>query len=60
MIVIDGLPMPPGGSATILNLINPNDIENISVLKGGVAAALFGSDGVNGALVITTKKGVKG
>ncbi len=60
LIVIDGLPMPPGGSSTILNLINPNDIDNITVLKGGVASAQYGSDGVNGALVITTKKGSKG
>src|SRR5436190_2319450 len=60
LIVIDGLPMPEGGNGTILNLINPNDIENISVLKGGVAAALYGSAGVNGALVITTKKGSRG
>ena len=59
LLVVDGLPMPPG-SSTILNLINPNDIENVTVLKGGVAAALYGSDGVNGALVITTKKGTKG
>lgn len=59
LIIVDGLPMPPG-SATILNLINPNDIESVSVLKGGVAATLYGSDGVNGALVITTKKGTKG
>ena len=60
LVVVDGLPMPPGGSSSILNLINPNDIENVSVLKGGAAAALYGSDGVNGALVITTKKGSKG
>lgn len=59
LIVIDGLMMPPG-SQTMLNLINPNDIESISVLKGGQAATLYGSDGVNGALVITTKRGVKG
>jgi TonB-linked SusC/RagA family outer membrane protein len=60
LIVIDNLPMPEGGNATVLNLINPNDIENISVLKGGVAAALYGSAGVNGALIITTKKGSRG
>src|SRR5215204_4998556 len=59
LIVIDGLMMPPG-SSTVLNLINPNDIENVSVLKGGQAATLYGSDGVNGAIVITTKKGQKG
>lgn len=59
LIVIDGLPMPPG-SSTMLNLLNPNDIESVSVLKGGQAATLYGSDGVNGALVITTKRGAKG
>jgi TonB-linked SusC/RagA family outer membrane protein len=59
LVVIDGLPMPPG-SSTMLNLLNPNDIESVSVLKGGQAATLYGSDGVNGALVITTKKGSKG
>ena len=59
LLVIDGLPMPPG-SSTMLNLLNPNDIENVSVLKGGQAATLYGSDGVNGALVITTKRGAKG
>ena len=59
LLVIDGLPMPPG-SQTMLNLLNPNDIESITVLKGGQAATLYGSDGVNGALVITTKKGAKG
>ena len=59
LVVIDGLPMPPG-SATMLNLLNPNDIESISVLKGGQAATLYGSDGVNGAIVITTKRGKKG
>jgi len=59
LIVIDGLPQPFGNS-TMFNLINPNDVESISVLKGGVAAALYGAQGVNGAIVITTKKGQKG
>lgn len=39
--------------------INPNDIENISVLKGQAAAALYGSRGANGVIMITTKKGQK-
>ncbi|ANE52270.1 SusC/RagA family TonB-linked outer membrane protein [Flavisolibacter tropicus] len=59
LIVIDGLQQPPG-SSTMLNLLNPNDIESITILKGGQAATLYGSDGVNGALVITTKKGSAG
>ncbi len=37
--------------------LNHNDIENISVLKGATAAALYGSEGRNGAIIITTKKG---
>jgi len=37
--------------------INPNDIENITVLKGAAAASLYGSDASNGAIIITTKKG---
>ena len=37
--------------------INPADIESINVLKGGSAAALYGVDGCNGVIVITTKKG---
>ena len=53
LIVLDGVPVP----SNTINYLNPNDIENISVMKGGQAATLFGSDGVNGAIVITTKKG---
>lgn len=42
--------------------LNPEDIENISILKGASAAALYGSEAVNGVVLITTKsgKGVKG
>ncbi len=40
--------------------INPEDIENISILKGASAAALYGSEAVNGVVLITTKKGKKG
>lgn len=53
MIVLDGVPVP----GNTINYLNPNDIESVTVLKGGQAATLYGSDGVNGALVITTKKG---
>jgi TonB-linked SusC/RagA family outer membrane protein len=56
LVVIDGMQT----TATALALINPNDVENVSVLKGGQAATLYGSAGVNGALVITTKQGNKG
>jgi TonB-linked SusC/RagA family outer membrane protein len=40
--------------------LNPNDIENVTVLKGPEAAALYGQDGASGAIIITTKKGSKG
>ena len=40
--------------------INPEDIENVTVLKGPEATALYGSDGSNGAIIITTRKGTKG
>src|SRR5690606_30895100 len=42
------------------NDFNPEDIESITVLKGAAAAALYGSDASNGALIITTKKGRSG
>jgi len=47
-----------GGDA--LSNINPDDIESITVLKGASAAALYGSDAANGAIMITTKKGHEG
>ncbi len=40
--------------------INPEDIESVTVLKGPEATSLYGSDGSNGAIVITTRKGTKG
>lgn len=63
LIVIDGVPAGHNGiagSANILNTINPNDIESISVLKDASATALYGSSASNGVLIITTKKGNKG
>jgi TonB-dependent starch-binding outer membrane protein SusC len=51
-----GLRTPPN----LFNLINPNDIESISVLKDASAAAIYGSRGANGVVLITTKKGKTG
>ncbi len=42
------------------NDLNPEDIESVTVLKGAAAAALYGSDASNGAIIITTKKGAPG
>ncbi|HZL12145.1 MAG TPA: TonB-dependent receptor [Prolixibacteraceae bacterium] len=63
LIVIDGVPVEGNGlsgSANLLNTINPNDIESISVLKDASATALYGSRASNGVLIITTKKGAAG
>lgn len=54
LYVVDGTIMPSG------NDINPDDIEDVTVLQGPAAAALFGPDGANGAIVINTKKAKKG
>lgn len=53
LVVLDNVIVP----SSILGNLNPADIENITVLNGGNAAALYGSEGSNGALIITTKKG---
>jgi TonB-linked SusC/RagA family outer membrane protein len=55
LVVIDGIP----ASTDFWNL-NSDDIDNINVLKGTAAAALYGSLGINGAIMITTKKGKSG
>ena len=47
-----------GGDA--ISMINPDDIESMTVLKGASAAALYGSQGANGVILITTKKGRDG
>lgn len=63
LIVIDGIPVEGNGiagSANLLNTINPNDIESMSVLKDASAAALYGSRASNGVIIITTKKGSSG
>jgi TonB-linked SusC/RagA family outer membrane protein len=72
LYVINGMPLDntvPGGSPTVNGTtsnvdkgdgiagINPDDIESITVLKGGTAAALYGSRASNGVILITTKKG---
>ena len=60
LIVIDGVPVEGNGMAgasNLLNTINPNDIESMSVLKDASAAALYGARATNGVIIITTKKG---
>lgn len=63
LIVIDGVPVDNGsisGAPSPLSLINPNDIESFVVLKDASAAAIYGSRGANGVILITTKRGAAG
>ncbi len=63
LIVIDGVPVESNGisgNGNLLNTINPNDIESMSVLKDASATALYGSRASNGVIIVTTKKGIKG
>jgi TonB-linked SusC/RagA family outer membrane protein len=68
LYVIDGFPLdqaaPNGGgrysTGNPLDNINPNDIENIEVLKDAAAAAIYGSRAANGVVLITTKRGKSG
>jgi TonB-linked SusC/RagA family outer membrane protein len=70
LYVIDGVPLQslknPDGSSTIsgvsdpLSMINPNDIETMTVLKDASAAAIYGSRASSGVILITTKKGKNG
>jgi len=69
LIIVDGVPVSNsslgGGIDGVvqqsrLNDINPQDIENVEVLKGAAAAAIWGTRAANGVILITTKKGKKG
>lgn len=74
LYVIDGIPMPDlrssqtsgyfetpdGGDFEGISNLNPEDFESMSVLTGATASALYGSQGANGVILITTKKGEEG
>ncbi len=72
LFVLDGIPVSNAAATSgsrgynaidygnLIQDLNPNDIQSISVLKGPNAAALYGSRAANGAVIITTKKGVRG
>jgi TonB-linked SusC/RagA family outer membrane protein len=53
MLILDGVPIALG----FLNSINPNDIVDVTILKSASSTAIYGPDGANGAIVVTTKKG---
>jgi TonB-linked SusC/RagA family outer membrane protein len=56
LYVIDGVPV----TADALNLLNPNDIQSMDVLKDAASAAIYGTRGSNGVVMITTKRGKAG
>ncbi|WP_340114459.1 SusC/RagA family TonB-linked outer membrane protein [Maribellus mangrovi] len=55
LLVLDGVPV----SLSYLTSLNPNDVQDISILKGANASALYGSDAANGVIMVTTKQGSK-
>lgn len=61
LIVLDGVPLESGGisgnTGNFLSLINPSDIESMSILKDASSTAIYGSRASNGVIIITTKKG---
>ena len=68
--VIDGVPMFTGGTTNLmpgqnysispLSFLNPDDIESVTVLKDATATSIYGADGGNGVVLVTTKKGREG
>ncbi len=63
LIVIDGVPMDNkgvAGSSNPLSLVNPENIENMTILKSASATAIYGSRASNGVIIITTKTGKAG
>jgi len=73
LYVIDGIPLTEGGASTesaglkdmrtsinVFSMINPNDIESISVLKDASATAIYGVRAANGVILIQTKRGIEG
>ncbi len=71
LFVVDGFPITDlqqpesgnrydGGTQSILNTFNPNDIESIEVLKDASATSIYGARAANGVILITTKRGLEG
>ena len=63
LYVIDGIQVQGGGTANSSNPLaglNPNDIEDIQILQGPSATAIYGSRGTNGVILVTTKRGKNG
>jgi TonB-linked SusC/RagA family outer membrane protein len=57
-VVVDGVPLTKTGGS--LNDINPNDIASVEILKDASATAIYGTNGSNGVILVTTKRGTTG
>jgi TonB-linked SusC/RagA family outer membrane protein len=57
LVVIDGIQQPAEQPFTILNAMDANEIENVSILKDASSTAVFGIRGANGVIIVTTKRG---
>ena len=53
LLVLDGIPTP----LAYISSLNPNDVQEVTLLKGASAAAIYGPDGVNGVIVVSTRRG---
>ena len=60
LVVIDGVQQPAENPFTMLNAIDANDIDNISILKDASSTAVYGIRGANGVIIVTTKRGRSG
>ena len=56
LLVVDDIQLP----ISYISTLNPNDVDNVTVLKGASASALYGSEASNGVIIVTTKRGVRG
>ena len=56
LLVVDDIQLP----ISYISTLNPNDVDNVTVLKGASASALYGSEASNGVIIVTTKKGTRG
>ncbi|HJV32382.1 MAG TPA: TonB-dependent receptor, partial [Bacillales bacterium] len=55
LYIVDGMPVDGG-----INYLNPTDIQSVEILKDAASAAIYGTRGANGVILVTTKSGVKG
>lgn len=56
LLVVDNIPTP----LSYISTLNPNDVQDVNILKGASAAAVYGPDGVNGVILVRTKRGSSG